>query len=552
VKAEKHSIRVISGYGPQENIEEGKRLPFFLALETEIEKATLAGKSIVIETDANSKLGSKYIPNDPHEISPNGELLAAIIERHNLTLGNGSPKCRGTVTRKRTTRNRTETSAIDVVMWSSDLNKHIVSVHIDEDRQHVLSKIHNTKKGAKIKESDHNTIITEFDCKVSEHIVEKKVEVYDFKDKESQAKFKAYTSGTNMLSSIFDNHNDDINILTDRLVKKINGSIAINFKKRRVNLKKHDEMDSLYNRMRVLKAKEDDDGKKELKAVVKAIADIAETNFNKLKHHLDQMKPDDGPIKPNEMWRLRKKMCPKNRDPPTAMEDKNGNLLTADKAIQDRALEAYSERLENNKIEPHLEDLEDDTNELCQIRLKVCKEKKTPPWDIEDIKLAVKQLGTDKARDPEGLVNELFKEEVAGDDLLTAVLKLMNIIKSQQQYPKHLQKCNITSIYKKKSRKDFNNYRGVFRVQILRSILDRLTYNDSYYTIDSNLTDGNVRARKQRSARDNTFVISAICNSVLRGNSAPIQIQVMDAEKCFDKLWLQGCINALFEAGLDN
>ena len=67
-----------------------------------------------------------------------------------------------------------------------------------------------------------------------------------------------------------------------------------------------------------------------------------------------------------------------------------------------------------------------------------------------------------------------------------------------------------------------------------------------------NLTDGNVGARKQRSARDNTFVISAICNSVLNGNSAPIQIQVMDAEKCFDKLWLQGCIKALFEAGLDN
>ena len=26
----------------------------------------------------------------------------------------------------------------------------------------------------------------------------------------------------------------------------------------------------------------------------------------------------------------------------------------------------------------------------------------------------------------------------------------------------------------------------------------------------------------------------------------------MDAEKCFDKLWLQACINALFDAGLDN
>ena len=155
------------------------------------------------------------------------------------------------------------------------------------------------------------------------------------------------------------------------------------------------------------------------------------------------------------MWKLRKKMCPKNRDPPTAMIDKKGNLLTSDKAIQDRAVEAYTERLENNKIEPHLKDLEKDINELCEIRLKVSKRNKTPPWSMDDLKLAVKQLGKEKSRDPEGLINELFKEEVAGDDLLLAVLRLMNLIKSRQQYPKHLEKCNITSIYKKKSRKDF-------------------------------------------------------------------------------------------------
>ena len=47
-------------------------------------------------------------------------------------------------------------------------------------------------------------------------------------------------------------------------------------------------------------------------------------------------------------------------------------------------------------------------------------------------------------------------------------------------------------------------------------------------------------------------MISAITNSVLNGNSQPIQVQVMDAEKCFDKLWLQSCINSIYEAGMDN
>ena len=146
----------------------------------------------------------------------------------------------------------------------------------------------------------------------------------------------------------------------------------------------------------------------------------------------------------------------------------------------------------------------------------------------------------------------MFKESAAGSDLLEAVLKLMNLIKLKQEYPTILEKCNITSIHKKKSKRQFDNYRGVFRVQTLRSILDRLTYNDCYYTIDSHLTDGNVGARKERSARDNIFVISAIINSVTNGKSAPIQVQVADIEKCFDKLWLQSCINTLYDAGINS
>ena len=82
--------------------------------------------------------------------------------------------------------------------------------------------------------------------------------------------------------------------------------------------------------------------------------------------------------------------------------------------------------------------------------------------------------------------------------------------------------------------------------------MDRLTFNESYYTIESNLTDGNVGARKSRSVRDNIFVIGAITNSVANTNCEPIQVQVMDAIKCFDKLWLQACINSLYEAGIDN
>ena len=61
----------------------------------------MAGTSIIIELDANSKLGKAYNENDPHDIFPNGILLADILKRHNLTLGNGNKKCKGIITRKK-------------------------------------------------------------------------------------------------------------------------------------------------------------------------------------------------------------------------------------------------------------------------------------------------------------------------------------------------------------------------------------------------------------------------------------------------------------------
>ena len=73
-------IRVFSGYGPQENLDENQRLPFFEALEGEIASAELKSRSIIICMDANSKLGSRYIPEDPHCQSRNGKLLADILD----------------------------------------------------------------------------------------------------------------------------------------------------------------------------------------------------------------------------------------------------------------------------------------------------------------------------------------------------------------------------------------------------------------------------------------------------------------------------------------
>lgn len=357
---------------------------------------------------------------------------------------------------------------------------------------------------------------------------------------------------TQMLSSIFDSK-DDLDLLAQRFIKKLNGPIAKNFKKIRVSSSKKSIQDMLYEKMRNLKDKVDESSKNEMEKVLEEIAKGAEERYDKIRKDLSQMKAEGGKINSQKFWKMKKTMFNKNTDAPAAFHDAHGNLLTSDKAIQERVLEVVTERLNGNPMEKHLEDHEKEVNRLCETRLKLTKLKSTDPWTMDDLNLAIKDLDNDKARDALGHANELFKVKVAGTDLKLATLKLMNHMKKEHRLPKALQACNITLLYKNKgSRKDLMQYRGVFRVTVLRSILDRLMYNDLYETIDHSLTDGNVGARKERNIRDNLFVLGAVINSVVNDKQEPIQVQVMDIDKCFDKLWLESTTNALFDAGVQN
>ena len=449
VSTKEKSIRVISGYGPQENLDEEKRLPFFIALETEIEKAELAGKSVIVEMDANAKLGPKYIAKDPHGITPNGSLLAGIIERHSLNVGNGAKECKCTITRKKVTRHKTEERVIDIVLFSPDLRKYFISMHVDEERKHVLTRICKTKTGVKVKESDHNVLLAELNSKLLEKDKPQNDQVYNLKNKRCQADFKKYTLNINMLSSTI-KEEGDINQVIQRFMKKVDGCIAVNFSKMRVKKKKGHNEDELYAKMRSLKNKEDAESVNELAKCVETIATAAKNNYRKVKDELAKIKPNEGKMDNKQVWKLKKALCPSTMDTPCAMNDANGNLITSDKALEKRALQVYAERLEGNTMEDHLKDLEKETNLLCELRVKVSKENKTEPWTMDDMKEVLNHLKKDKSRDPEGWAYELFKEETAGTDLLEALLKLMNLIKSKQESPTILEKCNITSIHKKK------------------------------------------------------------------------------------------------------
>ena len=109
---------------------------------------------------------------------------------------------------------------------------------------------------------------------------------------------------------------------------------------------------------------------------------------------------------------------------------------------------------------------------------------------------------------------------------------------------------NITSFYKSKGdRLDLDNDRGVFIVVKIRSILDKLIYNDNYHIIDKSMSCSNIGARKNRNIRDHLFVINAVMNDAFK-NKKEIDLEIMDIAKCFDKMWYEETGNDIYRAGV--
>ena len=81
-----------------------------------------------------------------------------------------------------------------------------------------------------------------------------------------------------------------------------------------------------------------------------------------------------------------------------------------------------------------------------------------------------------------------------------------------------------------------NDDRGVFNVVKIRSLLDKLIYNDKSSIVDKNMSSSNIGGRKKRNIRDHLFVVNAILQDA-KNNKENIDIGIYDVIKCFDKLW---------------
>ena len=207
----------------------------------------------------------------------------------------------------------------------------------------------------------------------------------------------------------------------------------------------------------------------------------AKDNLDLINKACEGLSCETGGLNAGKLWKLKKKLRGIVNEPPSAMLDEHGNLVTSSKALEELSINMYKERLKSLQIKGELKMHLMQREKLCKEQLEGAQYVKTPDWTIQDLETVLKQLKNNKSQDPLDLANELFKPTNEGSDLKKAMLLLMNQIKSTKVFPDVLKYCNITSLYKGKGpRKEFVNYRGIFWVTVLRSILDKLIYNDEY------------------------------------------------------------------------
>ena len=67
---------------------------------------------------------------------------------------------------------------------------------------------------------------------------------------------------------------------------------------------------------------------------------------------------------------------------------------------------------------------------LWKIRKTILDRKRSQPWKLEDIESAIQKLKTNKSKDPNGWINEIFKSEVCGQNLKEALVMFYNTLKN--------------------------------------------------------------------------------------------------------------------------
>ena len=152
-------------YGKQESrANKEEALAEFKNIETIIECYLNQKYHTLLIADFNAKIGrdEKGIQNGNKQVSRNGIMLRALIEKYDLTVVNNEPICSGKWTRISTT-NQNQKFVLDYAICTSPLKYHIQEMINDEEENYRLKGsliVYSSQVGNFSREQLYNTFYT--------------------------------------------------------------------------------------------------------------------------------------------------------------------------------------------------------------------------------------------------------------------------------------------------------------------------------------------------------------------------------------------------------
>ena len=111
----------------------------------------------------------------------------------------------------------------------------------------------------------------------------------------------------------------------------------------------------------------------------KELADkYADKICDKIKREIAGLECEVGGNNGSQLWNLTKKLNPRYVEPPVAMQDNLGNILSSKEDILNNTVKHYKKVLSNRDIKEAMEDNRKEREELATQCIKIAETNKTP------------------------------------------------------------------------------------------------------------------------------------------------------------------------------
>ena len=206
----------------------------------------------------------------------------------------------------------------------------------------------------------------------------------------------------------------------------------------------------------------------------------------------------------------------------------------------------FQHRLRITEPQDHIKGYELLHNTLCDLQLQNCTVADSPDFTITESKAVLGELKGGICADSSGFIREMLS--MGGLELFQSMLDMFDRIKKNKTFPSN--KMYVQTIKKKNgSMNKLNSSRGIFLVAIISLIFEKLIKNRITPTLKQHMTSFQTRGVKGKGVVDNLFLLRGAIDHC-RYLGGELWLTFYDIEKCFDSLWLEDCINSLYENGV--